>query len=118
MARIAVLGGTGFLGRHAISRLLTDGHQVRAIVRSPRGADLPADVEIVPGDVTVPGTLPAALAGTEAVLGQLSQLPGEARMLFLLPHAMTAYVMWRTKESGFQRAGVRSGLDGEDYSQG
>ncbi|WP_010532649.1 SDR family oxidoreductase [Brachybacterium squillarum] len=68
MARIAVLGGTGFLGRHAISRLLTDGHQVRAIVRSPRGADLPADVEIVPGDVTVPGTLPAALAGTEAVL--------------------------------------------------
>ncbi len=43
-------------------------------------------------------------AGTEAVLGQLSQLPGEARMLFLLPHAMTAYVMWRAKETGFRKA--------------
>ena len=57
-------------------------------------------------------------AGWTTVLEQAAQLPGEARYLLLLPYAMTAYVMWRTKESGFQRAGVRSGLDGEDYSQG
>ena len=43
-------------------------------------------------------------AGLPAVLAQLAQLPREARTLFLLPYAMTAYVMWRTKETGFRRA--------------
>lgn len=43
-------------------------------------------------------------AGVPTVLAQLSQLPGEARYLFLLPCAMTAYVMWRAKETGFRRA--------------
>ena len=38
------------------------------------------------------------------VLAQLADLPGEARMLFLLPYAMTAYVAWRAKETGFRRA--------------
>ena len=43
-------------------------------------------------------------AGPAAVLSQLARLPGEARSLFLLPYAMTAYVMWRAKETGFRRA--------------
>lgn len=68
MARITVLGGTGFLGGHAISRLLANGHEVRAIGRSPRGADLPAGIEIVHGGVTVPGTLPAEFAGVGRIL--------------------------------------------------
>lgn len=43
-------------------------------------------------------------AGTATVLAQLAELPTEARYLFLLPYAMTAYVMWRAKETGFRRA--------------
>ncbi len=43
-------------------------------------------------------------AGWSTVLAQLAGLPEEARMLFLLPYAMTAYVMWRAKETGFRRA--------------
>lgn len=43
-------------------------------------------------------------AGLPTVLAQLNQLPSEARTLFLLPYAMTAYVMWRAKETGFRRA--------------
>ena len=42
-------------------------------------------------------------AGVETVLLQLAGLPREARTLFLLPHVMTAYVMWRAKETGFRR---------------
>ena len=30
-----VTGGTGFVGGHLIDRLLTDGHEVTALVRSP-----------------------------------------------------------------------------------
>ena len=43
-------------------------------------------------------------AGMPTVLAQLAGLPEEARALFLLPYAMTAYVMWRAKEAGFRRA--------------
>jgi hypothetical protein len=43
-------------------------------------------------------------AGAPTVLAQLAALPREARYLFLLPYAMTAYVMWRAKETGFRRA--------------
>ena len=43
-------------------------------------------------------------AGLPTVLAQLAALPGEARTLLLLPYAMTAYVAWRAKETGFRRA--------------
>ncbi|MDR0993469.1 MAG: hypothetical protein LBN38_02725 [Verrucomicrobiota bacterium] len=43
-------------------------------------------------------------AGLDATLMQLSLLPSEARYLFLLPYIMTAYVLWRTKETAFRRA--------------
>lgn len=42
-------------------------------------------------------------AGWPTVAAHLSQLPREARTLFLLPYAMTAYVMWRAKESALHR---------------
>ena len=38
------------------------------------------------------------------VLVQLAELPREAQSLFMLPYAMTAYTMWRAKETGFRRA--------------
>lgn len=68
MARIAVLGATGHLGGHAVTRLHADGHDVRAVVRSPERASLPEGVEVVRGDVTDPATLPAALTGVDGVL--------------------------------------------------
>lgn len=43
-------------------------------------------------------------AGLPTVLARLADLPDEARYLFLLPYAMTAYVMWRAKETGFHHA--------------
>jgi hypothetical protein len=43
-------------------------------------------------------------AGLETVLASLARLPREARVLFLLPYAMAAYVAWRAKETGFRRA--------------
>ena len=43
-------------------------------------------------------------AGAPTVLARLAELPAEARALFLLPYAMTAYVAWRLKETAFRRA--------------
>jgi NADH dehydrogenase len=62
---VLVTGGTGFVGRHVVRRL--EGRPVRAMARrAPAG--LPAGVEVVPADLTKPDTLPAALAGVEAVV--------------------------------------------------
>lgn len=47
-------------------------------------------------------------AGLPTVLARLAELPNEARYLFLLPYAMTAYVMWRAKETGFRHAVPRA----------
>lgn len=68
MSQIAILGATGYLGGHAVRRLLADGHEVRAIVRTTATADLPPGAEIVRGDITDSATLPPALEGVDGVL--------------------------------------------------
>lgn len=68
MARIAVVGATGYLGGYAVTRLRADGHTVRAVVRSPDRASLPEGVETVRGDVAAPDTLVAAFAGADGVV--------------------------------------------------
>jgi NADH dehydrogenase len=77
MSTVLVTGANGFVGSHAIPTLLDAGHRVLALVRDDKGADEvlsrlgePArqSVEIRRGDVTKPDTLPAALAGADAVL--------------------------------------------------
>ena len=32
---VAITGGTGFAGRHAVAELLRRGHRLRALVRTP-----------------------------------------------------------------------------------
>lgn len=74
--KILVTGGTGFVGSHAIRRLLADGHEIRALARTPAkvaplmekmGVD-PADVEVVEGDITDEAAVAAAVAGCDAVV--------------------------------------------------
>jgi dihydroflavonol-4-reductase len=72
--RVLVTGGTGFIGSHSVAALLSQGHQVRLLVRSrdrvtrslsPLGV---ADVESVVGDVTMARAVEEAMAGCDAVL--------------------------------------------------
>jgi len=64
-----VTGGTGLVGHFIIQSLLARGHRVRALVRSLDKARrlLPARCALVEGDVTVPATLPRAVAGCDWV---------------------------------------------------
>ena len=50
-----------------VDELLRAGVPVRALTRRPEHAALPADVEVVAGDLTVPASLDAALDGAGAV---------------------------------------------------
>ena len=64
-APVLVTGGTGQIGRVVIDELLDAGVPVRALSRGP--AAMPAAVEVVSGDLTVPESLDAALQGVSAV---------------------------------------------------
>src|SRR5439155_22736893 len=65
---VLVTGATGRVGRVVIGLLLDAGVPVRALThRSEAAATLPANVEVVTGDLTVPESLDAGLQGVGAV---------------------------------------------------
>jgi uncharacterized protein YbjT (DUF2867 family) len=67
MNHILVIGGTGTIGRQVLSQLVAASAQVRAMARNPDAARLPPQVEVVPGDLTVPSTLDGCLDGIDTV---------------------------------------------------
>jgi uncharacterized protein YbjT (DUF2867 family) len=64
---VLVIGATGKVGRHVVSGLLADGVRVRALVRHPLTAGLPAEVSIIEGDLDRPETVGVAADGAGAV---------------------------------------------------
>ncbi|MBG0827150.1 NmrA family NAD(P)-binding protein [Planomonospora sp. ID67723] len=64
---ILVTGATGTVGRHVVGELIRAGQRVRALTRNPAGANLPAGVEVVAGDLTLTDSLVPALDGVTAV---------------------------------------------------
>ncbi|MFF2550309.1 NAD(P)H-binding protein [Nocardia sp. NPDC058058] len=71
MSMIVVTGATGNVGADLVAALADDAEPVRALVRDPARAQLPAGIESRAADLTAPDSLAAAFEG--------------ARALFLLP---------------------------------
>jgi len=67
MNRVLVIGGTGTVGRQVLSQLSVTGAQVRALTRNPDAARLPQQVQVAPGDLTIPETLDRCLDGVDTV---------------------------------------------------
>ena len=67
MNRTLVIGATGTIGRQLVSQLIAANVRVRALTRNPDSADLPAQVEIIRGDLTIPSTLDRSLDDVNAV---------------------------------------------------
>lgn len=69
MARIAVSGGTGFIGRHVVRSLVARGHAVRVLARHPDRLPFPRDhVEVVPGTLADAAALTRLAAGMDTVV--------------------------------------------------
>jgi uncharacterized protein YbjT (DUF2867 family) len=68
MPPVLVTGATGRVGRAVVDVLMDAGVPVRALThRAEAAATLPANVEVVTGDLTVPESLDAGLRGVGAV---------------------------------------------------
>lgn len=66
MSTVLVVGATGRVGRHVVTGLLAAGVAVRALVRTPSLAELPASVEVVAGDLHDPASVRRAAADADA----------------------------------------------------
>ena len=75
---VLVTGATGRVGRLVVDELLRAGASVRALTRRPEHAALPAGVEVVAGDLTVPASLDPALEGAVAVFLVWTAAPATA----------------------------------------
>jgi uncharacterized protein YbjT (DUF2867 family) len=67
MNRILIIGATGRTGRQVVAQLPRQDVRIRAMVRNPETAGLPADVEVIRGDLTAPETVEPALEGIDTV---------------------------------------------------
>ncbi|WP_433599674.1 NAD(P)H-binding protein [Nocardia sp. CA-135953] len=93
---ILVTGATGNIGTELVAALSNSGAAVRALVRDPARAQLPAGVEAVTGDLNQPESLTEALDG--------------ATGMFLLPgYADTPDLLARAKKAGVQHIVLLSG---------
>ena len=74
---ILVTGATGTVGRHVVDQLLQRGADVRALVRDPAKADLPAGVALAQGDLLDVDALRAALSGVSTLFLLNAVVPDE-----------------------------------------
>lgn len=99
---IVLLGGTGFVGRHLMRRLLADGHRLTLVSRQlPVSDSLPRQVAHRVGDVTKPETFDTVMHGTDAVINLVGavRLP-DAAAYFALHETGARHVACVCREAG------------------
>ncbi len=81
---LCVLGGTGFVGRHLVTRLANRGHRIKVLTRYPqrhREIEVLPDTTLIGADVHDPTVLAEHFAGCDAVInlvGILHEYPSQS----------------------------------------
>jgi nucleoside-diphosphate-sugar epimerase len=100
-----VTGGNGFVGAYVIRRLLAEGMRVRALVRSPAGADeLRAQgVEVLLGELTDATAQAAAVDGADVVVHSAATASADLAEARAVNAAATAGLAEAARAAGCER---------------
>lgn len=111
MSRYLVTGAAGFLGRHLVRILLSEGHEVVALVRSHDAELARTKARLVAGDVLRPESLRGPLAGCAGVFhgaGKVSRDPADAGAMHQLHVVGTRNVLAAAREANVPRVVIAS----------
>lgn len=97
--RVALLGGSGRIGRDVLTWALEAGHEVAALARDPASLPGATGLTVITGDATDAGAVAEVLAGADAVVSALG--PRGVQTPALLGTAARAIV------TGMERSGAR-----------
>lgn len=124
MTTVCVFGGTGFLGRRLVQRLVADGGTVRVAVRHPNRvrsalrATAPDRVTAVRADVRDQASVVAAVAGVEAVVNAVSAYVEKGGVTFDAVHVRGAETVAReAAAAGIARLLLVSGIGADAHSR-
>jgi uncharacterized protein len=86
MARIAIFGATGTIGRRILREAVARGHTVTAVVRDPAKADADG-CAVVTGDVLDPDAVARAATGQDVLVSAVGAGTGEGNRALIEPAA-------------------------------
>jgi uncharacterized protein YbjT (DUF2867 family) len=106
--KVALFGGTGFVGSYLVDRLIADGHAPRLLVRpgSERKLLQAERCETVPGDISQPAAVADCLAGADAAIyniGLIREFPAQGVTWEGMHYQGAARVIDAAAEAGVRR---------------
>ena len=106
--RVAIIGGTGFVGGYLVDALIDAGHEPSVLVRVGSESKLrqPSKVRAVSGDLASPRGIREVLEGSDAVIyniGILREFASEGVTFDMLQHRGVIRIIEAAKEVGISR---------------
>jgi len=102
--RIAIVGGTGFVGSHLVPQVLKAGHEVRVVGRGVRPPPLPPGLKPTYGDVVSGDGLEAAFQSADVVINLVAVIRERGLQTFDAVNAQgTANVANAASRAGVKR---------------
>lgn len=80
--RVTLVGGSGFIGRRLVERLVGRGVLVRVISRHAQGGDAAPQIERVAGSIEDPSTIERAIAGATAIVNLVGTTAAKSERQF------------------------------------
>jgi uncharacterized protein YbjT (DUF2867 family) len=120
---VTVIGGTGFLGRRIVSRLLDKAVDVRAVSRHPHNNKLDnasgkRRAQQIEADILGPSSIAAAVGGSRAVVNAVSLYVERGEQTFERVHVEAAAALaTASRDAGVERFILISGIGSDPKSR-